>query len=75
MELMERSIALVRGRFPRAEAEVRGGTGETPALGCGSVVSVGERWVVVTENDPGATLLGEGATLEAAWADAAKHLR
>jgi hypothetical protein len=72
---MHEHIFYVRSQYPWAEAEIRGGTGESPALGAGPAVAVAERWVIFSEDQPEAPVLGEGDSIEAAWADAARKIR
>jgi hypothetical protein len=70
---MQASLTYVRAKYPRAEAGVKGGTGEMDALG--KSVSTYERWVIAADNCPDAAMLGEGSSIETAWKNAAKNLR
>jgi hypothetical protein len=70
---MEQEVDYVRSLFPRAEASVKGGTGEMAALGMGEADD--ERWVIFADNCPDAEQLGEGSTIQSAWQNAAKKLQ
>jgi hypothetical protein len=72
---MHEDTVYVRLRFPWAEAVIQGGTDETAARGSGTAMGVLEKWVIFSQSGFDATVLGEGQTLEAAWADAARKLR
>jgi hypothetical protein len=41
----------------------------------GAVGTAAEKWVILSDNGPLAEFLGEGTTIQAAWANAAKNLR
>jgi len=70
---LQEAVAYVRAKYPQAEAEVKGGTGELVALGHPGTED--ERWVISVDSRPDAALLGEGSTIQTAWENATKNLQ
>jgi hypothetical protein len=70
---MQAEMDYVRGKFPRAESAVKGGTREMAAMS--AVPAEDERWVIFADNCPDAATLGEGSTIESAWESAARNLK
>jgi hypothetical protein len=70
---MQEEMDFVRGKFPRAESAVKGGTREMVAMS--AVPAEDERWVIFADSCTDAAMLGEGSTIESAWESAARNLK